>query len=324
MAIIPESQYPGQTTPSSADYPLGSAKDVTAPGSGDGTPLQEAWMNDLWGILQAMLNNGKITASGIADTALTSQYLQALNNIAAASNPNRRITIANSLSTPATNYIINPGIIWDITNQHPIVLTAALEKDILSPWLPGDGNGAYPSTGPALTTGKWYHMFALRKADGTVDSGIDISATAVNLSPDAIAAGYAIAGRLGSIYYNASNAIEPFVQNGNIFTRKTMVGIVLPLTTSFVPYKIDVPDGVQVLAQVVADISAPIAGATSLDIKNTDQAGGGVSLCWAITGTDDFGALDIITNTSQEVDIKYTGVAATSFGLSVYSYKEFF
>lgn len=322
MAIIPASQYPGQTTPPSSTYPLGSAKDVTSPGSGDGTPLQETWLNDLWGFLQAALNAGRITASGLADTALTSQYQQAINNIAAASNPARRITIANSLGTPTTNYVCNPGVVWDITNQLPIVLLTALEKDISSPWIEGTGNGAYPSTGPVLTTDTWYHVFELRKDDGTVDSGIDISATAVNLSPDALAAGYTTLTRLGSIYYNSGNAIEPFFQKGNIFTRKTIIASVFALTTSYAPYKIKVPDGVSVLAQVIAEIGNP-TGASAIDVKNTDQTTG-VEICWGLSGADTVGNIDIITNTSQEIDIRRSGTTAVSFGITVYSYKEFF
>ena len=322
MAMIPESQYPTQTTPASPTYPLGSAKDVSAPGSGDGTPLQEAWLNDVWGFLQAALNAGKITASGLADTALISQYQQAINNIAAASNSARRITIANSLGTPATNYVCNPGIVWDITNQQPIVLGATLEKDISSPWIPGDNNGAYPSTGAPLTTDTYYHVFALRKDDGTVDSGIDVSASAVNLSPDAIAAGYTTLERVGSLYYNTGNALEPFLQKGNIFMRKTITASILPLTTSYVSYKIQVPSGVPVLAQVVAYIF-DAAAATFINVKNTDQVSG-ADICWGAIGIDGASTIDIITNETQEIDVKRGGGTATSFNMSVFSYKEFF
>jgi hypothetical protein len=323
MAIIPETQYPGQTTPSSPDYPLGSAKDVTSPGSGDGTPLQEAWVNDFWGFLQSALNAGKVTASGLADTSLVSQYQQAINNITAASDPNRIITIANSIATPASNYILNPGIVWDSTKQYPIVLSTALEKVITSPWLAGDGNGAYPSTGPALADNNWYHVFAIRKADGTVDSGVDISPSAANLIADITPAGYTSISRRGAIYYRSS-LIDPFEQKGNLFTPKTFRTFSLTaLTSSYVSYALSslVPGGVSLLAQLHGDIVGA-SGNTALTVKNTSQDRG-IEICFATTGADARGIIDIITDDTQEIDARYDGAGATDFNLSVYSYREF-
>lgn len=81
MAIIPGNLYPGQTVPADSNYPQGAAKDVTAPGTGDGTPVKAAWVNDMWGFMQALLASGAVTPSGNPDTAISSQYLQALRNI---------------------------------------------------------------------------------------------------------------------------------------------------------------------------------------------------------------------------------------------------
>lgn len=78
MAINPEQQYPDKITPASADYPFGQARNVTTPGDGTGTPLEQAWVNDLFGWQQALLTEAGITPSGVPDTARNSQHLQAM------------------------------------------------------------------------------------------------------------------------------------------------------------------------------------------------------------------------------------------------------
>lgn len=81
MAINPADLYTGKVAPPSSDYPLGSARDVTAPGSGDGTPFVASLVNDTWGFYQALLEGASETASGTPETALASQYLDSLKAI---------------------------------------------------------------------------------------------------------------------------------------------------------------------------------------------------------------------------------------------------
>lgn len=78
MAINPASQYPGQITPASTDYPYGSARDVSSPGAGDGTPVQQAWVNDWFGFQQRVLQAAGITPSGNPDTAVASDVFDGL------------------------------------------------------------------------------------------------------------------------------------------------------------------------------------------------------------------------------------------------------
>jgi hypothetical protein len=77
MAIRPEDAY-AETNPASAAYPEGSAKNVSTPGGVDGTPLDEKWLNDVWGVLQKILDVAGITPSGVADTVLASDYWDGL------------------------------------------------------------------------------------------------------------------------------------------------------------------------------------------------------------------------------------------------------
>lgn len=78
MAIIPETEFPGKIIPGNASYPYGQARDITTPSDGTGTPLRASLVNDIFGFLQATLIKGGVTPSGAPDTAVASQYLQAL------------------------------------------------------------------------------------------------------------------------------------------------------------------------------------------------------------------------------------------------------
>lgn len=81
MATILENLYPGKVNPSDANYPQGSARNITVPGDGTGTPLDQAWLNDFLGFFQAVLAGASITPSGSPDTAVASQYLDGLKTI---------------------------------------------------------------------------------------------------------------------------------------------------------------------------------------------------------------------------------------------------
>lgn len=78
MAINPETLFPGKINPSDADYPFGSARNITTPGDGTGTPFVASLVNDTFGFQQAMLAYGGAVPSGDPETALVSQYLNAL------------------------------------------------------------------------------------------------------------------------------------------------------------------------------------------------------------------------------------------------------
>ncbi len=82
MAIKPNALWAGQTTVD-AEYPLGKARNVSVPGDGSGTPLSQEWVNDLWGFQQALLARAGITESEDPDTALVSQYCDAIEYLAA-------------------------------------------------------------------------------------------------------------------------------------------------------------------------------------------------------------------------------------------------
>lgn len=81
MAINPETQYPGKITASSANYPYGQARNITVPGDGTGTPWEAALVNDIFGMQQALLSEAGITPTGNPETAVASQYLNAMHTL---------------------------------------------------------------------------------------------------------------------------------------------------------------------------------------------------------------------------------------------------
>jgi hypothetical protein len=81
MAINPQVKYSGKVTPGNSDYPYGSARNVTTPNDGTGTPWDDDAINDVFGFQQALLGGDGIVPSGNAETSLVSQYMQGLEAI---------------------------------------------------------------------------------------------------------------------------------------------------------------------------------------------------------------------------------------------------
>lgn len=69
--------------PISSNYPGGSFKNETAPGALDGTPLEKAWADDLYGFGEAILAEAGVVHSGAPDNAVASDRLDALKKIMA-------------------------------------------------------------------------------------------------------------------------------------------------------------------------------------------------------------------------------------------------
>ena len=81
MALDPETEYAGRIAAASANYPHGSAVDETVPGADDGTPLLASLVNDIFGLQQALLEAVGAAPTGNEDTALASQYLDAIREL---------------------------------------------------------------------------------------------------------------------------------------------------------------------------------------------------------------------------------------------------
>lgn len=82
MALELHVRYPAQVLLGGADYPFGQARNVTVPGDGTGTPFEADLVNDWLGFLQGLLLAAGINPSFTPDTAIASQYRDAIRYIA--------------------------------------------------------------------------------------------------------------------------------------------------------------------------------------------------------------------------------------------------
>lgn len=81
LNISTNPNFTGRFTAADANYPYGSSKDESSPGANDGTPYIKQRADDLFGFMQALLSQGSVVPSGNADTALVSDYVDAIRNI---------------------------------------------------------------------------------------------------------------------------------------------------------------------------------------------------------------------------------------------------
>jgi hypothetical protein len=124
------------------------------------------------------------------------------------------LEISNSVGDDIHDITLSTGRCRDAGDSYNILSASTITKRIDANWAAGDAQGGFPS-GLVLTGGTWYRFFVLSKTDGTIDAGFDTSATAANLIADATA--YTKYRQRGWIYYNASNEIEQFLQDGDWF-----------------------------------------------------------------------------------------------------------
>ena len=106
MALDLVTKYAGNINPGDANYPYGSARNIATPGDGTGTPLDESWMNDLFGLLQILLTKASIVPSGSPDTILASQYFDAL------------LTITNRINNAGTSLNSLTGANEELVKNH--------------------------------------------------------------------------------------------------------------------------------------------------------------------------------------------------------------
>lgn len=177
MAINPGDLYPGKTKAPDTDYPYGSARNVTTPGDGTGTPWEAALVNDIFGFQQAILDAAGVVPTGTPDRVGASQYLQALIDIIGAANQVDTVTGEQALAVALDFRAVSlqdrnedfAGLAPTIEGQKFLVQNAVYSWD--STALKDDHNGTtiISPTVPALSAQA--NLWAFRNGIGETDPG---------------------------------------------------------------------------------------------------------------------------------------------------------
>lgn len=113
MSLQRDARYPGRWTAASGGHPQGAFKNRTAPGSLDGSYIEQDWANDWDGYFSSLLSAAGLTANGNVDAVGASQYFDALNTLLSRVSPipgeSRNlicsITAANAVATFTADYV---------------------------------------------------------------------------------------------------------------------------------------------------------------------------------------------------------------------------
>lgn len=188
MALDPSTEFPGKITAPDANYPYGSARDITVPGDGTGTPWLAVLVNDIFGFQQALLTEADgIVPSGSPDTVLASDYLNAVNIIKARLTNTQKIVGRNFADTLYRDLIgLNTSDVIELGNAvNDIYVAARL------------GVGVIPTAPVHVKTSVGYDGMFTETTGGGVNSGAQYLLQADDLSA-----------RQGILRYNSGSGTQ--------------------------------------------------------------------------------------------------------------------
>lgn len=146
MALKRNERYPGRFSNPTTDHPQGAFKNRTAPSAQDGSYLEADWVNDWSGFFGRLLTVAGITPNGNADTALASQYYDALKALfLQRTNPFGDIKTDGTVNTALSNLGLGEAAKRDVgtgNNQlpdmssFPLTVTGDLSSRKLTTKLP--------------------------------------------------------------------------------------------------------------------------------------------------------------------------------------------
>ena len=213
-------------------------------------------------------------------------------------------------AAPTTTLDIAAGQARDSTDAATFDLTATTKK-VDTAWAAGSGAGGLLDTG-AIGGTAWYHVYLIEKdSDGSVDVGLDTSASTPSLPT-----GYSRFRRIGAVKTDGSGLLIAFVQHGDEFWWETPVlDVSTGSLTSLTSFTLTVPSGFPVLAllNVVSN------GANNIYLHDpavADQVSDYVAsplVTQMGTGTGDFGSgpARIWTNASRQIQNREASAGLT-------------
>jgi len=176
----------------------------------------------------------------------------------------KNLVIANNGSNPNYQLNITADAIQMVNSSNALLLTTSYSKTVD---ITVSGANGLDTGSEAIST--WYHIWAIGKTDGTVNSLLSVSATAPTMP-----SGYTYKLYLGAIYNDSSSNFVVISQQDNKVN--TIINSVLSVTTSVTSYA-----SVSVLA--AAPVNAKRVFGT-LRIANA-AGGGNPELYVAVTST---------------------------------------
>lgn len=230
------------------------------------------------------------------------------------------LKLSNNVTDATNDLDIAVGEATDSTSAYMMKLTSAFTKQLDATWAVGTNAGGLFSGTEAVST--WYHVFVIRKdSDSSVDVGFDTSVIAAN-----IPAGYTAYRRIGSIYNNNASIIEPFLQEGDLFTWKTNqsnIVDVISIPTSRTALTISAPPGVRCLAHLGSYARATSTSTTAYAIVAGDNVETAFSLStnntlsYTDTGSGhtryETNGLVLLTDTSAQIFYMASVVSASHY-----------
>lgn len=195
MALKRNETYPGRFSNPTDDHPQGAFKNRSAPGAQDGSYLEQNWANDWDGFFGRLLTLAEMTPNGNVDTALSSQYFDALRKLTLQrDNPFGDIASDGTADTALANlgvsggFLLGPPQIFTSSGTYtpnPKAKTIIVEVQ-------GGGGGGGGTNSPA----------SLSSASGSGASGAYAKAMISNPTVQTVTVG---AGGLGGVDNPAGN-----------------------------------------------------------------------------------------------------------------------
>lgn len=235
MSLNISTQYPGQSNAPTTAYPYGSTKNVSSPGAGDGTPVDQAWVNDWIGFQQASLQKAGITPSGSPDSAIFSDLLNALQTITSASSAsigfavNSRMYVA-SASVSATFTADEVTVATGFGGRAYKISSVSKTINVSTTGSGGMDTGSVPASG---FVGIYLIYNPTTQASALLAVNATSSAVSEVYAGSNMPSGYT-ASALVSVWRVSSSQLQPGIQRGrSIGTQQvTLLNTSTPTTTA--------------------------------------------------------------------------------------------